>query len=531
LELGSPVAIKVLSPAATMDDAVQDRFRFEAQVLAGLRHPNIVNVFDLGEGDEGVRYIAMELLQGETLARLLERQNRLECGAAVRIVCQVAEALDTLHQRGLIHRDVKPANVFVVRDDVGQEYVKLMDFGLVRAQTKTSTAAPDAGSAADHDVPRRRQNTQRGTILGSGAYMSPELILGERLDARSDIYALGVMAYRMLTGALPFNAADLRELIAQHVSEPVEPLRKRAPDARIPDALEGVILRALAKTAGERQATAREFARELRSAWFEEPTAPSATHGSVGAPRVDRAPSIGAGRGVTLRFGTPSLEMPGSQSVRIAHRQSDVENPGYRGASRAISVPASMLADDSMGGISVGATSAPNSGIVPLVSPARSSGSGSRRLAVAWSAAMTSLVLAGGLAVYALVGLGSPGRSGAAETAPNLVASGLPSGPPVPQAPAARSSHVVNTIGGPESGRARPVASVVTASRFAAPKPISEDGPRDAGAIRSRAPRSESSSERIPSPRRKPAEANDPKAPSERPAIGSDDELKAPVWR
>jgi serine/threonine protein kinase len=272
LELGSPVAVKVLSPSASgLDSAVHDRFRFEAQVLAGLRHPNIISVLDLGTTDDGLRYIAMELLKGETLAALIEREKRLEPTLALRITAQIAEALTQLHERGLIHRDVKPPNIFVVEDSTQLKIAKLMDFGLARAQDGVPSTDEGTSSAGWEDFPRREQHTQRGIILGTGAYMSPELIQNGRLDARSDVYALAVVAYRMLTGVLPFSAKSLPQLLSLHLSAPVEPLHQRAPEAGISAAVERAILRALAKSPADRPESAGQFAMELRAASDESP--------------------------------------------------------------------------------------------------------------------------------------------------------------------------------------------------------------------------------------------------------------------
>lgn len=262
LELGSRVALKVLAAAVhgVADEAMHDRFEFEAQVLASLRHPNVITIFELGATHDGFRYIAMELLEGKTLGALLRRERRLPARRAVAIALQVAEALAALHERGLIHRDVKPANLYVTRHDSGEERVMLMDFGLVRA-----LGSEDQG-VIPSDAPRRRLQTLQGVILGTGAYMSPELIRGETLDARSDVYALGVVCYRMLTGSLPFEDDDMPRLLARHLGEAVEPPSRRAPDAAISNRLERVVLAALAKPREERPSSAREFARALASA-------------------------------------------------------------------------------------------------------------------------------------------------------------------------------------------------------------------------------------------------------------------------
>jgi hypothetical protein len=327
----------------------------------------------------------------------------------------------------------------------------------------------------------------------------------------------------MLTGALPFAAADLRQLVALHVSEPVEPLRQRAPDAGIPVELERVILRALAKKPEERQATVREFARELRSAALEDGRPPWSNRDSAGTPEVsDCAPSISAGRGVTLRFGTPSLGPQRSHSIRIAGKQSESADPSKVESARATSNPESMLFDDSMGGISVGAASASNKGPLVLAPPNDGSTAKSRSKLIALSAAIGSLLIGVAVVAYAFVGGGS---AGTAETAARSAASVRPSGASVRQAPPASQTK---SIDGSEP-LVRPLRSLPAASASAAHRPIPETNPRDAAPTLPRAPRAKEMSERASAPRRKPDETTESKS-SDDPAIGNDD-LKAPVWR
>jgi serine/threonine protein kinase len=273
---GPPVALKVLSPVTSelADPRIADRFRFEAHALSDVHHPNVVSMIDSGATEDGLLYTAMELLEGETLGARLTAQERLEPDEAARIAFDVAEGLHALHERRLLHRDVKPANVFLARTAEGGEVVKLMDLGLAR--TLGSDTAPEMilgsprrgmnESEAANDGPRRRMNTEEGLVLGTGPYMSPELIEGRALDARSDIYALGVVTYRMLTGTLPFRGSDLPDVLSQHVSDPVEPPSERAPSAGLSKALDAVLLRALEKDPERRPATARDFADELRAA-------------------------------------------------------------------------------------------------------------------------------------------------------------------------------------------------------------------------------------------------------------------------
>jgi serine/threonine protein kinase len=268
LELGSWVAVKLLSPASTemVDAAIIDRFRFEAQALAGLHHPNIPTVLDCGTTEEGSPYIVMEFLEGETLARLLGGRRRLPPDLVVSFACEAAEALAVLHDWGFVHRDVKLGNIFVARDPVKGSAIKLIDFGLARALDLTPFSREVSGTTFFVEGPRRRLLTQQGLILGTAAYMSPELIQNADLDARSDIYALGIVVYRMLTGTTPFHGKDMPQLLSRHLFEPPEPLRQRAPDADIPEALERAVLCALEKSPANRPASARAFASQLRAA-------------------------------------------------------------------------------------------------------------------------------------------------------------------------------------------------------------------------------------------------------------------------
>jgi serine/threonine-protein kinase len=267
LDGGGGVAVKVLSPVSSelVDAAVSDRFRFEAQALAGISHPNVVSVVDFGTTEDGLLYTVLELLRGETLGRRLAARGRLEPVEAVRIAGEAAEGLHILHEQGLLHRDVKPANIFIARRDDGVEVVKLMDLGLCRvlgpARTDDSAEAP-----LSDEGPRRRMHTREGLVLGTGPYMSPELIQGAELDPRSDVYALGVVTYRMLAGTLPFAGNDLPLLLSRHIHDPVEPLVERAPSAGLSAALDAVVLRALEKDRERRPATARDFALELHAA-------------------------------------------------------------------------------------------------------------------------------------------------------------------------------------------------------------------------------------------------------------------------
>ena len=255
--LDRPVAVKILHARLAEDPAFLDRFRAEATASARLTHPNIVNVFDTG-ADGLVAFIVMEMFDGETLRERLTRQGPMEPGEAAAIMVQVLSALQFAHDNGLVHRDVKPANVLVSPDG----RVKVTDFGIAKA----------AYEGADP--------TTTGQVLGSVPYLSPEQVEGEPVDARSDVYGAGIMLYELLTGRTPFHAeTEIATAMMRLTNEPTPP---RAIRAGIPRPLEAVVLRALARDPDARFASASDMAGAL-----------SRLHGSaatVSLPRVAAEP-------------------------------------------------------------------------------------------------------------------------------------------------------------------------------------------------------------------------------------------------
>lgn len=205
------IAIKVLRQAYARDLACRQRFLREARAAGGLSHPNIVTVFDVGQV-EGIPYMAMELLEGETLAERLESRGRPDVHAILDLGIQLTSALTYAHERGVIHRDLKPANIHF---DQRSGVVKLMDFGI-----------------ADIEDSPRKPMARRGVVLGTPAYMAPEQVLGQELDGRTDLYALGVLLYHLLSGHEPFRSERLSDLMVQIVNQPparLEPERTEAP--------------------------------------------------------------------------------------------------------------------------------------------------------------------------------------------------------------------------------------------------------------------------------------------------------------
>jgi hypothetical protein len=234
------VALKVLPEYLAHDDEFVKRFKQEATAAAALRHPNIIVIYDIGEAGS-VHYIATEFLEGQTLDAVLKQSGALPLPRVVKIVAQLTSALEAAHQQNLIHRDVKPSNVFLNAKD----HVTLMDFGIVKAVSSTRL-------------------TRTGLLVGTPEYMSPEQAEGQALDGRSDLYSLGVVVYQMLTGQTPFTAPTPNAVLYAHVNRPPTPLSRL--NQAVPQSVEAVVLRALAKKPADRFQSVAEFATALEQA-------------------------------------------------------------------------------------------------------------------------------------------------------------------------------------------------------------------------------------------------------------------------
>jgi serine/threonine-protein kinase len=244
--MGKIAAMKVLHRELVADKEVVKRFRREAEAVSKLTHPNTVQTFDFGTAD-GAMYLVMEYVRGEDLGTILKRDGAVAFRRAAPIFIQICGALTEAHELGIVHRDLKPENILVTRTKDGQDHVKVLDFGLAKLSEREEAA----------------EVTGRGTIIGTPYYMSPEQIRGEVLDHRSDIYSLGAMMYRVLTGEHPFHAQTPVGVLTKHLTDDVVPPTQRRPDLEIDLRVEQIVLRAMAKKREARYASVDALGEEL----------------------------------------------------------------------------------------------------------------------------------------------------------------------------------------------------------------------------------------------------------------------------
>ena len=266
------VAVKVLHHNLTNDDIAVKRFRREARVISKMRHPNTVTIYDFGQTQAGELYLVMEFLEGQTVAQLLRTNGPLPGLRAARIIRQACGSLGEAHEFGIIHRDLKPDNIFLTRYGDEQDFVKVLDFGLVKL--------------ADND--HTHTLTQQGKVYGTPRYMAPEQAEGKPIDGRSDIYTLGVVLYELLMGRPLFTAETMVALLVKHIQTPPPPMAAVRPDLDVDPRLESIVMWALAKKASDRPQTVKELARELER-WEQEAQVSGLSRAN---PMV--APSVGA---------------------------------------------------------------------------------------------------------------------------------------------------------------------------------------------------------------------------------------------
>jgi eukaryotic-like serine/threonine-protein kinase len=282
VELGRPLALKMMKPELSGDSSFVDRFRREAMTASRLGHPHIVDIIDSGRTAEGQFYFVMEFLEGESLADVIAR-GPVEPRLALTLVSQMAEALDSAHKAGVIHRDLKPDNVIVLQRG-GRPFVKLVDFGLAKA------VSPSAD----------QKQTTIGIIMGTPQYMAPEQAAGLPVDSRADLYALGLVLYELLMGEPPLTGETASLVMAAHISTPAP----RLPD-RFPSALRDLVARMLAKHPDVRPASMAEVLNELRAIPASVEAKPSSRRLVLAAGAAFAAVALAAGVSVALREPPP----------------------------------------------------------------------------------------------------------------------------------------------------------------------------------------------------------------------------------
>jgi serine/threonine-protein kinase len=286
--IGKAAAVKVLHPQYSSNPEMISRFVSEARAVNQIRHRHIIDIFSFGSLEDGRHYYVMELLEGVTLDSYLEHAGRLEPREALPILRAVARALQAAHDAGIAHRDLKPENVFLALDDDGTVFPKILDFGVAKLLT-------EAGPGPMH-------KTHTGTPIGTPRYMSPEQCQGRKVDHRTDIYAFGIIAFRMLAGRLPFDARAALELMLMHVG--TEPPKLSETVDGLDSALDGPVLRMLEKDPDRRPSTLTEAFDALQRA----------------------AESAGVPQGSFRISLTPEIQKT-IQQARIANRRADRGTP------------------------------------------------------------------------------------------------------------------------------------------------------------------------------------------------------------
>ncbi|MBY0356757.1 MAG: serine/threonine protein kinase [Candidatus Obscuribacterales bacterium] len=243
------VAIKMLKAQYATDETSVKRFTREAVAVGRLRHPHVITTYDHGFTNQGQPYLVMDILQGLSLAQIIKTEGQISSRRLVHIFEQVCDALDHAHQKGVLHRDLKPGNIMLINEPDNPDFVKVVDFGVAQLMAVNDQ--------------EQQALTQAGEICGSPMYMSPEQCLGKPLDRRGDIYSLGVVMYEALTGKVPLLGGSMVETMSKHIHESPPAMNEVRPDLHIPPRLEQLVFKALSKDPNERQPSMSQLRQEL----------------------------------------------------------------------------------------------------------------------------------------------------------------------------------------------------------------------------------------------------------------------------
>ena len=250
VKMGRLSAIKIINAANAEDAETIARFNREAANAARINHHNVCSIYDFGETAGGLIYLAMEYVDGESLSDLAERESPLPLPVAADLVRQTAEALQAAHDLGIVHRDLKPDNIMITKAPDGALIAKVVDFGIAKAM------GTDSG----------QQVTKTGLVIGTPEYMSPEQLSGDTLDGRTDTYSLGLVAFRLLAGSLPFRGESSQEVMFKRLTDDPLSLAEALPETEFPEALQRALNRALARIPADRYSSAREFGNDVVTA-------------------------------------------------------------------------------------------------------------------------------------------------------------------------------------------------------------------------------------------------------------------------
>jgi serine/threonine-protein kinase len=426
VKMGRKSAIKVMNPGMHQDADAIARFNREAANASRLNHPNICAIYDFGETSEGLIYLAMEFIEGQSLTSLIEGAGALAPARAASIVHQAADALQVAHDYGIVHRDLKPDNIMITKDRTGADVAKVVDFGIAKASSSDA-----------------QKVTKTGLVVGTPEYMSPEQLAGDKLDGRSDIYSLALVAFNCFTGTLPFPSNSAQEAMIMRLTDLPKTLAEMKPDVAWPDQLQAVMDRALARDANERYGSAAEFGRDLSRA-------------------VEGMP---AGGGNSAEAGTVVMSAP----VTTAGSQI----PATRVAGRAERTPAASSAPT----VAQAAVAAPAPAAPPAAAEPAPKGGGMGLIA----AVVGGLVVVGGGVFYAMnnkapspqVSTVAPAVGGQA-TPGGSPAGGSPAGGTPSSGAASPAPGPVTPAGGAPSGGSAPVPAPSGGSKAPAPAPTAD---------------------------------------------------------
>ncbi len=318
VKMGRKSALKVMNPGMNSDPDAIARFNREASNASRLSHPNICGIYDFGETPDGLIYLAMEFIEGKSLTDLIEVDGSLAPGRAGSIVHQTGDALQVAHDAGIVHRDLKPDNIMVTKNRDGSDLVKVVDFGIAKASSSDA-----------------QKVTKTGLVVGTPEYMSPEQLSGDKLDGRSDIYSLALVAFNCLTGKLPFPSETAQEAMIMRLTDRPRMLSEIRPEVAWPDQLQEVMDRGLARDSDERYQSAAQFGRDFAEA-------------------VSGMPSVVAAEGATMMIGAQHVPASAAKTKPVPATRVAGRDESKSPAKSASAVPAAIEKKSKMIPMAVG---------------------------------------------------------------------------------------------------------------------------------------------------------------------------------